>query len=130
MTDNSPEPRADGQPPRVERGGLWGLFLGLAGLLFPPYGAVLSVFGVVQGFRARRAARSNGTQAPGALMSVGLGVVGIVVSAAMVSVLFVYQEQASEYRDCSARSHTVSTQKACDEAWESGTGLPPVIVGG
>ncbi len=130
MTDNSPEPRADGQPPRVERGGLWGLFLGLAGLLFPPYGVVLSVFGVVQGFRARRAARSHGSQAPGALMSVALGVVGIVVSSAMISVLFVYQDQASAYRDCSARSHTVSTQKDCDEAWESDTGLPPVILGG
>ncbi|MEU3019337.1 DUF4190 domain-containing protein [Nocardiopsis sp. NPDC007018] len=130
MTDNSPEPRADGQPPRVERGGLWGLFLGLAGLLLQPYGVVLSVFGVAQGFRARRAARSNDTQAPGALMSVALGVVGIVVSTAVISVLFVYQDQATAYRDCSARSHTVSTQKACDEEWESGTGLPPAIVGG
>ena len=130
MTDNSPEPRADGQPPKVERGGLWGLFLGLAGLLFPPYGVVLSVFGVVQGFRARRAARTHSSQAPGALLSVALGVVGIVVSATMLSVLFVYQDEVAEYRGCSARAHTVSTQKVCDSTWESQTGLPPVVVGG
>ena len=129
MTDNSPEPRADGQPPKVERGGLWGLFLGLAGLLFPPYGVVLSVFGVVQGFRARRSARTHSSQAPGALLSVALGMIGIVVSAVMITVLFVYQDEVAEYRDCSARAHTVSTQKECDTAWESGTGLPPVVIG-
>lgn len=129
MTDNSPEPRTDGQPPKVERGGLWGLFLGLAGLLFPPYGVVLSVFGVVQGFRARRAARTHSSQAPGALMSVALGVIGIVVSSVMITVLFAHQEQVTEFRDCSARAHTVSTQKECDAAWESGTGLPPVVIG-
>ncbi|GHC77059.1 hypothetical protein GCM10007079_13960 [Nocardiopsis terrae] len=130
MTDNSPEPRAEGQPPKVERGGLWGLFLGLAGLLLPPYGVVLSVFGVVQGFRARRAARAHSSQAPGALMSVALGVVGIVMSTSMLAVLFVYQEEVTEFRGCSARAHTVSTQKECESAWESDTGLPPAIVGG
>ncbi|GAA1115773.1 DUF4190 domain-containing protein [Nocardiopsis metallicus] len=129
MTDNSPEPRADGQPPKVERGGLWGLFLGLAGLLFPPYGVVLSVFGVVQGFRARRAARTHRSQAPGALPSVALGMIGIVVSSIMITVLLVYQDEVAEFRDCSARAHTVSTQKECDTAWESGTGLPPVVIG-
>ncbi|MFD6951794.1 hypothetical protein A6A08_20035 [Nocardiopsis sp. TSRI0078] len=127
MTDNSPEPRSDGQPPRVERGGLWGLFFGAAGLLLPPYGVVLSVFGVVQGFRARRAARANRTDAPGALLSVAVGVLGIVTSLALVSVAVVYQEQMTQYRDCSARAHTVSSQKECDEAWESSTGLPPTV---
>ena len=129
MTDNSPEPRADGQPPKAERGGLWGLFLGLAGLLFPPYTGVLSVFGFVQGFRARRAARVNSTTAPGAILSVGLGAVGIVVSTAMVGIFFVYQEQVTDYRDCSARANTVSTQNECDSAWESHTGLPPLVLG-
>ncbi|WP_150236677.1 DUF4190 domain-containing protein [Nocardiopsis quinghaiensis] len=128
MTDNSPEPRADGQPPRAERGGLWGLFLGAAGLLLPPYGVVLSVFGVVQGFRARRTARANRTDAPGALLSMAVGVLGIVVSLALVSVAVVYQEQMAQYRDCSARAHTVSSQEECDEAWESSTGLPPTVV--
>lgn len=130
MTDNSPEPRAEGQPPKVERGGLWGVFLGLAGLLFPPYGVVLSVFGVVQGFRARRAARTHRSQAPAALSSVVVGVIGIVVSATMISILFVYQDEVTDFRDCSARAHTVSTQKECDTAWESATGLPPVVIGG
>lgn len=125
MTDNSPEPRSEGQPPRVERGGLWGLFFGAAGLLLPPYGVVLSVFGVVQGFRARRAARANRTQAPGALMSVAVGVLGIVMSLSLASVAVVYREEVTQYRDCSARAHTVSTQSQCDEAWESSTGLPP-----
>lgn len=130
MTDNSPETQADDRSPKVERGGLWGLFLGLAGLLFPPYSGILSAMGVVQGLRARRAARSNDSQAPGALSSMVLGVVGVVISASMLSVLFVYNDQVTEYRDCAARAHTVSSQKACDEAWESGTGLPPVVVGG
>ena len=130
MTDNSPETQADDRSPKVERGGLWGLFLGLAGLLFPPYSGILAAMGVVQGLRARRAARSNDSEAPGALASMVLGVVGVVISASMLSVLFVYNDQVTEYRDCAARAHTVSSQKACDEAWESGTGLPPVVVGG
>ena len=130
MTDNSPETQADDRSPKVERGGLWGLFLGLAGLLFPPYSGVLSAMGVVQGLRARRAARTNGSEAPGALSSMALGVVGVVISASMLSVLFIYSDQVTEYRDCAARAHTVSSQQACDEAWESGTGLPPVVVGG
>ncbi|MEU3308551.1 DUF4190 domain-containing protein [Nocardiopsis sp. NPDC055551] len=130
MTDNSPETQADDRSPKVERGGLWGLFLGLAGLLFPPYSGVLSAMGVVQGLRARRAARTNGSEAPGALSSMVLGVVGVVISASMLSVLFIYNDQVTEYRDCAARAHTVSSQKACDEAWESDTGLPPVVVGG
>lgn len=130
MTDNKPEPRPDAQPPRAERGGLWGLFFGAAGLLLPPYGVVLSVFGVVQGFRARRAARANRTEAPGALLSVAVGVLGIVVSLSLLSVAVVYREQMSDYRDCSARAHTVSSQKGCDEAWESSTGLPPTLAVG
>jgi hypothetical protein len=128
LTDNSPEPRTEGQPPRAERGGLWGLFFGAAGLLLPPYGVVLSVFGVVQGFRARRAARANRTEAPGALMSVVVGVLGIVMSLSLFAVAVVYQEQMAQYRDCSALAHTVSSQNECDEAWESSTGLPPTVV--
>jgi len=89
---------------------------------------VLSVFGVVQGFRARRAARRNRTQAPGALLSVLVGVVGIVVSLALTSVFVVYRDQVADFRDCSARAHTVSSQKVCDEAWESSTGLPPTVI--
>ena len=130
MTENSPETQADDRSPKVERGGLWGLFLGLAGLLFPPYSGVLSALGVVQGLRARRAARAHNSEAPGALSSMVLGVVGVVISAAMFSVLLVYSDQVTEYRDCAARAHTVSSQKACEEAWESGTGLPTVVVGG
>lgn len=130
MTDHSPESRTDGQPPKVERGGFWGLFLGLAGFLFPPYSGVLSAFGLVQGLRARRAARAHGSEAPGALASMAVGMVGVVLSASMIAVLFVYSQQATEYRNCSARAQTVSSQKECDQAWESGTGLPPVIVGG
>lgn len=130
MTDNSPETHADGRPPKVERGGLWGLFLGLAGLLFPPYSGVLSAMGVVQGLRARKAARTHRSHAPGALLSVALGLAGVVISAGMLSILFVYSEEVTEYRDCSARAHTVSAQKACDQVWESDTGMPPVVVGG
>ncbi|MET9780226.1 hypothetical protein [Nocardiopsis alba] len=130
MTDHSPESRTDGQPPKVERGGFWGLFLGLAGFLFPPYSGVLSAFGLVQGLRARRAARAHGSEAPGALASMAVGMVGVVLSASMIAVLFVYNGPATEYRDCSARAQTVSSQKECDQAWKSETGLPTAIAGG
>jgi hypothetical protein len=113
----------------MERGGLWGLFFGMAGLLMPPYGAVLSVFGVVQGFRARRAARASGTSAPGAVLSVVLGLVGLMLSGAMTWVAVAYQDQVADYRSCSARAHTVATQAECDTAWEDSTGLPPSAVG-
>lgn len=128
MTDNNPEPRTDGAP-KSERGGLWGLFFGAAGLLLPPYGVVLSLFGVVQGFRARRAARVRRVSAPGALASMVVGLVGIVVSVTLASVLLVFQEEVAEYRDCTTRAQTVSTQNTCDEAWEAQTGLPPVVLG-
>ncbi|MDE3720556.1 DUF4190 domain-containing protein [Nocardiopsis sp. N85] len=129
MTDNRPEPRSDTEPPRVERGGLWGLFFGLAGLLLPPYGGVLSAFGLVQGLRARRAARRNRSDAPLALLSVAVGVAGIVVSIAMVAVSVVFHDQLMDYRDCSARAHTVSSQQVCDDAWNSGTELPSWVTG-
>lgn len=128
MTDNNPEPQTDGSP-KSERGGLWGLFFGAAGLLLPPYGVVLSLFGLVQGFRARRAARIRRVSAPGALASMAVGFVGIVVSGALASVLLIFQEEVSDYRDCTSRAQTVSTQNACDEAWESQTGLPPLVLG-
>ncbi|WP_017613693.1 hypothetical protein [Nocardiopsis salina] len=130
MSENSPEPQNDGQPPKSERGGLWGLFFGAVGLLLPPYGIFLSAFGLVQGFRARRAARRRSVTAPMAMASVFVGSVGIVLSAAMAAVLFLYQDQVADYRDCTARAQTVSTQDACDQAWESGTGLPPEVIGG
>ncbi|MBB6118941.1 DUF4190 domain-containing protein [Nocardiopsis algeriensis] len=129
MTDNHPDPRSQEEPPRIERGGLWGLFLGLAGLLLPPYGVVLSAFGLVQGARARRAARQNRSEAPLALMSMAVGVAGLVVSVAMLAVVMVFQEQLLEYRDCSALAHTVTSQKACDEAWLEGTAVPTWAVG-
>ncbi|MFD6097636.1 DUF4190 domain-containing protein [Nocardiopsis flavescens] len=129
MTENRPEPRSEDDRPRVERGGLWGLFFGLAGLLLPPYGGVLSAFGLVQGIQARRAARRNRSDAPLALLSVAVGVAGVVVSLAMIAVSVVFNDQLIEYRDCSARAHTVSTQQACDDAWNSGTALPSWVTG-
>ncbi|CAL9532640.1 hypothetical protein SUDANB121_04090 [Nocardiopsis dassonvillei] len=129
MTDNRPEPLSEDDRPRVERGGLWGLFFGLAGLLLPPYGGVLSAFGLFQGLQARRAARRNRSAAPMALASVAVGVAGVVLSVAMIAVSVVFNEQLIEYRDCSARAHTVSTQKVCDEEWNSGTRLPSWVSG-
>lgn len=130
MSENSPEPQNDGQPPKSERGGFWGLFFGAMGLVLPPYGIVLSLFGLVQGFRARRAARRRNTTAPLAMASVFVGSVGVVLSASMATVLFMHQDEVTEYRDCTLRAQTVSTQDACDQAWESGTGLPPQVIGG
>lgn len=130
MSENSPEPQNDGQTPKSEKGGLWGLFFGAMGLVLPPYGILLSLFGLVQGFRARRAARRRSVDAPMAMASVFVGSVGVVLSVSMAAVLFMYQDEVTEYRDCTARAQTVSTQDACDQAWESGTGLPPQVIGG
>src|SRR5699024_6599335 len=80
VTENSPEPRTDGQPPKAERGGMWGLFFGLAGLLLPPYGVILSLFGVVQGARARRVGRQRSVPAPMAVASMFVGGMGVVLS--------------------------------------------------
>lgn len=130
MSENSPEPQNGEQPPKSERGGMWGLFFGAMGLLLPPYGIFLSLFGLVQGFRARRAARRRSVDAPMAMASVFVGSVGLVLSASIAAVLFMHQDEVTEYRDCTARAQTVSTQEVCDQAWESGTGLPPQIIGG
>src|SRR5699024_5257074 len=130
VTENSPQPRTDGQPPKAERVGMWGLFFGLAGLLLPPYGVILSLFGVVQGARARRVGRQRSVPAPMAVASMFVGGMGVVLSLTMGSVLVIHQEQVADYRNCSARAHTVSTQQECDQAWESSTGLPPQMVNG
>ncbi|WP_306370005.1 DUF4190 domain-containing protein [Nocardiopsis sp. CC223A] len=129
MTDNRPEPLSEDDRPGFERGGLWGLIFGVAGLFLPPYGGVLSAFGLVQGIQARRAARRNRSQAPMALASMAVGVAGIVVSVAMIAVSVVFNDQLIRYRDCSARAHTVSTQQACEEEWISGTELPSWVTG-
>lgn len=119
MTQESPEQHADGHKPSVEKGGLWGLFFSAAGLLLPPYGIVLSVFGIVKGVQARRAAKDEDVTAPGAVTSMVVGAAGVLVSSALVAFLLVFSEEYTAYQECSARAHTVSSQNQCDEAWRS-----------
>lgn len=115
MTNQPTEPRTNGQ--HVERGGLWGLFLSAAGLLLPPFGVLLSVFGIFQGRRARRAAREQNGQAPGAVLSMVLGWIGVVMSAFAIIGYAVFWDEYSTLQQCSARAHTVSSQKACDDTF-------------
>lgn len=116
MTKEPTEPRTEGQQPTVERGGLWGLLFSAAGLLLPPFGALLSVVGISQGRRARRAAREREVTAPGALMSMVLGWVGIGFSALLLAGYAVFWTEFTAYQECSAQAHTVSSQEACGDA--------------
>ncbi|WP_017538609.1 MULTISPECIES: hypothetical protein [Nocardiopsis] len=122
------QPQADGQPPAVEKGGLWGVFLSAAGLMLPPFGVLLSVLGIQQGRKARRAARENSTQAPGAVLSVVLGWFGVVFSVVAVAGYIYFWDEYSAYQECSTRALTVSAQEECDQAWRSAvadrTGVP------
>ncbi|RNL82297.1 DUF4190 domain-containing protein [Halostreptopolyspora alba] len=115
MTKEPTEPRTEGQQPTVERGGLWGLLFSAAGLLLPPFGALLSVVGISQGWRARRAAREREVPAPGALMSMVLGWAGIGFSALLLAGYAVFWNEITAYQECSAQAHTVSSQESCVE---------------
>lgn len=101
----------------VERGGLWGLMFSFAGLLLLPYSAVLSVLGIVQGTRARKKAKSRGTQAPGSLASIIVGIVGILWALVISAALAVFSDELRAYSECTARAHTVSAQEKCDDAY-------------
>jgi hypothetical protein len=130
VTNEPPETNADGRQPHVERGGLWALFFSAAGLLLPPYGVVLSALAIFQGRKARRAARANRGQAPGALLSMVLGWVGVVLSVSSIAFYAMVWTEYTDYRDCSTRALTVATQDACDEAFGealTARGLPPEV---
>ncbi|CAM4021473.1 hypothetical protein GCM10009799_49230 [Nocardiopsis rhodophaea] len=117
MSNEPTEPRADGQPPAVERGGLWGLILSTAGLvLLVPMGVLLSILGIYQGHKARRAAKQKNTTAPGAIPSVVLGWIGVAFSVLWLTGMLMFWSEVDAYQQCSSRAHTVSTQRQCDEA--------------
>jgi len=115
-------PRTGGQQATVERGGLWGLMFSFAGLLLLPYSAALSVLGIVQGARARRKARAQGTQAPGSIASIVVGVIGILWALLLTAALAVFSDELRAYGECTARAHTVSAQEKCDDAYFDAVG--------
>ena len=116
MTEEPSQPRSDGQP-TVERGGLWGLFLSAVGLILPPYGIVLSALGIFQGLRARRSARTNSTTAPGAMLSMALGWVGVALSGLMIAGYAIFWNEYQDYWACSSRALTNTSQEKCDEGF-------------
>ena len=61
--------------------------------LLLPYSAVLSVLGIVQGARARKKAKSRGTQAPGSLASIIVGIVGILWALVISAALAVFSDE-------------------------------------
>ncbi|MEY9215251.1 DUF4190 domain-containing protein [Thermobifida halotolerans] len=117
MNGEPSAPQPEGQQATVERGGLWGLMLSIAGLLLLPFSAVLSVIGIVQGARARRNAKSRGGQAPGAVLSIVVGAVGVLWGLLVTVGLVVFFDELTAYSQCSARANTVSAQEECDDAY-------------
>ncbi|MBV2367149.1 DUF4190 domain-containing protein [Streptomonospora nanhaiensis] len=114
MINEPPQQQTDGDRPHIERGGLWGLFLSAAGLILPPFGLILSALGIVQGHRARRAAKAKNGVAPGAILSMVLGWFGVALSALMLVGYLVFWDAYSAYQECSTRALTVSSQQDCD----------------
>nr|WP_221308270.1 DUF4190 domain-containing protein [Nocardiopsis mwathae] len=100
---------------------MWGLIFSTAGLvLLFPFGALLCVIGIYQGRKARRAAKENTTTAPGAVPSMVLGWLGLVLAAFMYMGMLMFWDEVEAYQQCSSRAHTVSTQQQCDEALQEG----------
>ncbi|GAB3485757.1 DUF4190 domain-containing protein [Nocardiopsis coralliicola] len=129
MTDESPQPRADGQQePTVEKGGLWAVFFSAAGLLWPPFGVVFSAVGIVQGRKARKAAKASRGQAPGAVLSMVLGWAGVVLSTLAIAGYALFWNEYTTYAECSQRALTVVGQDECDAelrgALSERTGVP------
>lgn len=118
MTNEPSAPQTEGKRPTVERGGLWGVLFSTAALLLPPYGIVLSVFGIVQGSRARRSGKTGGVPAPGAVLSIVIGTVGVLWSLLMGATMVVFSDELSAQAECTARANTVSAQEQCDKAYQ------------
>ncbi|GAA3765878.1 DUF4190 domain-containing protein [Salinactinospora qingdaonensis] len=114
MSNEPSSTRSDGPESNAERGGLWGLFFSTAGLFLQPFGVLLSIFGIAQGQRARRAARQNQATAPGATMSVIIGGLGVALSIVYISFNIVLWDERSAWDSCSSQAHTVKIQDQCD----------------
>ncbi|TQN32957.1 hypothetical protein FHX37_2946 [Haloactinospora alba] len=128
MSNEQPESNPNGRPSATERGGLWGVFFSAAGLLLPPFGIVLSLFGIFQGRRARRSGRERNVPAPGAVFSMVLGWIGVTFSAFAIAGWAVFYDEYTAYQACTQRAHTVSSQEQCDESFRQAVaeraGLP------
>lgn len=79
---------------------------------------LLSIFGIAQGRRARKAAKANNSQAPGALLSMILGAVGVLFSLLVILGQWMFWDEYSSFQQCTARAHTEISQTECDTAFE------------
>lgn len=112
MSQQSPQQTEDQSRP-MERGGLWGLLLSGLGLLIP-LGIPLSILGIVQGVRARRSARGNETVAPGAITSIVLGVVGVMLWSSVLTAGTWLRAEIGTWMDCVNQANTVTVEQECD----------------
>ncbi|PRX91869.1 hypothetical protein [Allonocardiopsis opalescens] len=119
MSQTPTEPRTTGQPPAVDRGGLWALLLSLAGLLLPPYGVVLSVLGIYQGRKARLRAKDEGTSAPWSVASMVLGAVGVLWAAMVLGTSLLIWDENAAWQQCLSQANTVSATEDCNVAFRT-----------
>ncbi|MEU8800482.1 DUF4190 domain-containing protein [Spirillospora sp. NPDC048819] len=135
-----PEDRPDGRPagqppagqPKSRQAGWRALWLGgialLTAFFFYPLGLVLGVAALVVGIRARRAARSGGDAAPGAVPGIVLGSIGLVFSVLSVSLTVFLWSELSGYQNCLSTSNTGADKQACRDEYypkiEDKLGLP------
>lgn len=120
-----------GQQPAVERGGLWALLFASVGLVLPVYGILLSLIGVLQGRRARRTAIANEATAPGAVLSIVLGWLGIALWGAVIAGGAVLQEELQSWNSCQARANTIAVQHDCDAQLRTdleARGVPEIVI--
>lgn len=116
---SSADTRTDGTRPAAERGGLWGLICSTVGLLILWYGIPLSLAGILLGRRARKLAKENDSQAPGAMASIVLGGLGIALwSAALTAYMLAYDE-VSAWQSCLAASNTTTVAAECDQEFRT-----------
>ncbi|MEU5885084.1 DUF4190 domain-containing protein [Spirillospora sp. NPDC047279] len=115
----SEQPGKDpGKGESADRTGIRSLWLGGGALMisllgFFPAGILLGIPALVVGFKARKAARRQQTQAPGAVAGIALGSAGLAVSAIFVAGFALVWPQWQNYQECRSAANTHTDTNAC-----------------
>jgi hypothetical protein len=107
-----------------ERGGWRAMWLGGGALLVmffaPPVALVLAIAALIVGVRARRRARRVKAMAPGAVVGVVMGGVGLCLSVLLVTMQIILWNEVKGYLECREAANTISDQQQCKDAFFSG----------